>query len=119
MKILLDENIPPVFVEKIKTIYPDSIDIYDINYSGKSDKQIYEYLMDHQYVLLTFDLDFADIRKFPPENVEGIIVLRFRNKKILNLMTNTISYLSKLNKLDYKGSLVIFQNSGIRIKKLK
>ncbi len=35
---------------------------------------------------MTYDLDFSDIRKFPPELVEGIIVLRFRNLKIQDLI---------------------------------
>lgn len=117
MKLLLDENVPPLLIEKVKGHYPESADIYDIRYGGKSDIEIYDYLRDHDYVLLTFDLDFSDIRKFPPELVEGIIVLRFKNKRIQDIMAETLIYLDELIKLDYKHSLAIFQNSGIRLKK--
>ena len=117
MKLLLDENVPPLLTEKVKGRYPESADIYDIRYAGKSDIEIYDFLRDHDYVLLTFDLDFSDIRKFPPELVEGIIVLRFKNKRIEDLMAETLVYLDELMKLDYKHSLAIFQNSGIRLKK--
>ena len=116
MKLLLDENVSPLFVEKIKEYYPDSLDIYDIGYAGRSDNENFEFLIDHEYVLMTFDLDFSDIRKFPPELVEGIIVLRFKNIRIQDLLRETLNYLDKLKKLDYKHSLAIFQNSGIRIK---
>ncbi len=117
MKLLLDENISPVFIKKIKNHYPGSIDIHDIGYIGRSDRDIYEFLKQRQYVLMTFDLDFSDIRKFPPEFVEGIIVIRFKNRKIQDLMVETIEYLKELEKLDFKHSLAIFQNSGIRLKK--
>jgi predicted nuclease of predicted toxin-antitoxin system len=116
LKLLLDENVSPLFAEKIKKYYPDSVDIYDIGYAGKSDNEIYENLTHHDYVLMTFDLDFSDIRKFPPELVEGIIVLRFKNKKIQDLMRETLNHLEELERLDYKHSLAIFQNSGIRLK---
>ena len=116
MKFLLDENISPLFIEKIKARYPGSVDIHDIGYGGKNDNDIYDFLRFHDYVLITFDLDFSDIRKFPPELVEGIIVLRFKNKRIQDLMIETLHYLEELVKLEYQHSLSIFQNSGIRIK---
>jgi predicted nuclease of predicted toxin-antitoxin system len=117
LKLLLDENIIPLLIDKIKDRYPGSIDIHDIGYGGKSDKEIYDFLVEKDYVLLTFDLDFTDIRKFPPEFVEGIIVLRFKNKKIQDLIVHMSDYLEQLEALDFKHSLIIFQNSGIRIKK--
>ena len=117
MKFLLDENISSIFIEIIKDYYPGSDSIYDIGYEGKSDIEIYEFLKNHRYMLITFDRDFTDIRKFPPEFVPGIIVLRFKNRKIQEIITGTMIYLKELNKLDFEHSLVIFRNSGIRIKK--
>ncbi len=117
LKFLLDENVSSLFIKKIKQQYPGSLDIYDIGYVGKSDTEIYDFLKHHKYILITFDRDFSDIRKFPPEFVEGIIVLRFKNKKIQDLMTETLAYLEELKKVHFKHSLAIFKNSGIRIKK--
>lgn len=117
MKFLLDENVSSLFIEKIKNQYHGSVDIFDIGYDGKDDSEIYGFLKQHKYILITFDLDFSDIRKFPPEFVEGIIVLRFKNKKIQDLITATSSYLEELEKRDFEHSLVIFQNSGIRIRR--
>jgi predicted nuclease of predicted toxin-antitoxin system len=117
LKFLLDENLSSLFIEKIKQKYPGSVGIFDIGYDGKDDIEIYDFLKHHEYILITFDLDFSDIRKFPPEFVEGIIVLRFKNKKIQDLISTTLSYLEELKKRDFEHSLVIFQNSGFRIKK--
>jgi predicted nuclease of predicted toxin-antitoxin system len=117
LKLLLDENISPLFINGIKERFPGSVDIHDAGYAGRSDNEIYEFLKQHKYVLMTFDLDFSDIRKFPPELVEGIIVLRFRNKKIQELIIETLNYLEELKGMDFKHSLIIFQNSGIRLKR--
>ena len=116
MKFLLDENISPLLIAEIKSRYPGSLDIHDIGYGGKSDHEIYEFLSFHEYALITFNLDFSDIRKFPPELVEGIIVLRFKNKRIQEITTDTLTFLEELIKLDHQHALIIFQNSGIRIK---
>ncbi|MGD2087467.1 MAG: DUF5615 family PIN-like protein [Candidatus Aminicenantes bacterium] len=116
MKFLLDENVSSLFIEKIKKKYPGSVDIFDIGYDDKDDSEIYAFLMEQKYILITFDLDFSDIRKFPPEFVEGIIVLRFKNKKIQDLITAALNYLEELKKVDFKHSLAIFQNSRIRIR---
>lgn len=116
MKFLLDENVSSLFIEKIKKQYPGSVDIFDIGYNGKDDSEIYEFLREQKYILITFDLDFSDIRKFPPEFVEGIIVLRFKNKKIQDLITATLNYLKELKNVNFNHSLAIFQNTGIRIR---
>lgn len=119
MKFLLDENLAPIFINKIKEKYPSSVDVFDIGLAGESDQEIYEYLQseENNHILITFDLDFSDIRKYPPELVEGIIVLRFKNKRIRVLIEETLRYLEELSRLDYKQSLVIFQNSGMRFKR--
>jgi predicted nuclease of predicted toxin-antitoxin system len=116
LKFLLDENLSSLFIEKIKKKYPGSADIFDIGYDGKDDPDIYEFLKQQKYILITFDLDFSDIRKFPPEFVEGIIVLRFKNKKIQDIITATLNDLEELKKVNFKNSLAIFQNSGVRIR---
>jgi len=116
LKFLLDENISSLFIEKIKRYYPESVDIFDIGYNGKDDGDIYNFLKYNEYILIIFDLDFTDIRKFPPEFLKGIIVLRFKNKKIQDVITTTLNYLEELKKQDFKHSLAIFQDSGIRIK---
>ena len=117
LKFLLDENISPILIEKIKVSYPGSASSYEIGYEGKSDIEIYHFLRDHSYILITFDLDFTDIRKFPPEFVPGIIVLRFKNRKIQDIIAETMIYLEKLKEVDFEQALVIFQDTGIRIKK--
>ncbi|MCP5102430.1 MAG: hypothetical protein GY950_03575 [bacterium] len=48
MRFLLDENISPLLVEKIKILYPGSMDIYDIDFAGKSDREIYTIFRDRQ-----------------------------------------------------------------------
>jgi len=48
----------------------------DIGLGAASDAQIAAHALEHNAAILTRDLDFADIRRYPPEQYCGIIVLR-------------------------------------------
>ena len=66
-------------------------------------------------VLVTMDLDFADIRAYPPQDYPGLIVLRPRlqvKQHILHLVQRTVPLLD-LELL--RGRLWIVSESGVRI----
>ena len=45
-------------------------------FSGEQDARLLNICSEEDRVLITLDLDFADIRTYPPENYPGIVVLR-------------------------------------------
>ena len=48
----------------------------DIELGSATDEQIAEHALQYRAALLTRDLDFADIRQYPPDRYSGIVVLR-------------------------------------------
>ncbi len=46
------------------------------NLSGSSDEVIYEACRTTRRALITLDMDFANPFRFPPEHLEGIVVVR-------------------------------------------
>ena len=66
--------------------------------------------------LMTLDLDFSDIRTYPPEGYSGIIVLRPRNQAkptVLRLISQLIPLLAVE---PLAGNLWILQETGLRIR---
>jgi len=108
LKFLLDENISSLFIEKIKRYYPESVDIFDIGYNGKDDGDIYNFLKYNEYILITFDLDFTDIRKFPPEFLKGIIVLRFKKQKNPGCNYHNIKLFRRIKKTGLQALISYF-----------
>ncbi len=49
----------------------------DIGLGGAPDRAIAAHARATQAALLTRDLDFADVRNYPPEQYNGIVVFRF------------------------------------------
>ena len=76
MKFKIDENLPVEISEMLTDADYDSKTVNDQKLQGSKDSVIIEICKSEQRVLITLDIDFADIRLYPPEQYSGIIVLR-------------------------------------------
>jgi len=76
VKFKIDENLPAESSELLRSIGHDALTIIDQKLVGKSDETILKICDAEERVLLTLDLDFSDIRSYPPGSHFGIIVLR-------------------------------------------
>lgn len=67
-------------------------------------------------MLVTLDLDFADIRRYPPIEYSGIIVLRPRCKMIPAIERLTVQLVRLLEGASPAGQLWIVDESHVRIR---
>ncbi len=67
-------------------------------------------------MLITLDLDFADIRAYPPGTHPGIVVLRPRNQVVTTITALVPTLLGHLTVEAVQGSLWIVDESGIRVR---
>lgn len=90
MKLLLDQNISYKLVEKLSTLFPESNHVRFLESHTASDKDIWEYAKNNDYLLVTQDMDFFEmslVYGFPLK----IIWLRTgntRTKIIQNIIVN-------------------------------
>jgi len=67
MKVLLDANIP----YSLQEIFPTGYNVFhvkDLNLANAQDQEIAEWAKKNKAVIVSRDLDFANINNFPPEN---------------------------------------------------
>lgn len=76
MKFLIDANLPRSIIELISELGHDAEFARDIGLGAAPDSAIAARAIQSGAVLLTRDLDFADIRSYPPEQYSGIVILR-------------------------------------------
>ena len=76
MKLKLDENLSrhlkPVLIE----LGHDVLTAADENLLSHPDTEIAQAAKDEQRMLMTLDVEFADLRKYPPGSHPGVILLR-------------------------------------------
>jgi predicted nuclease of predicted toxin-antitoxin system len=70
MKLLLDHNLPPLLVSRLKDLFPDSQHVFALGLDRASDRRIRDYARDNSYLIVTKDADFSDLcilLGFPPK----------------------------------------------------
>ena len=60
MNILFDQNISFRIIPLIQDIFPKAKQVRQLDLENESDKQIWEYAKQHDFIIVTFDSDFYD-----------------------------------------------------------
>jgi predicted nuclease of predicted toxin-antitoxin system len=76
MRAKLDENLPVEAVNLFEEHGWECHTVADEELVGAADSNIADACRNERRVLITLDLDFADIRAYPPAEHLGIVVLR-------------------------------------------
>jgi predicted nuclease of predicted toxin-antitoxin system len=76
VRFLIDANLPRSLAELVSKLGHEARFAHDIGLGTAPDKEIAAYAQKTGAAILTRDLDFADVRQYPPEHYSGIVVLR-------------------------------------------
>jgi len=76
VKIKLDENIHGDVQDALARWGHDAATVHEEGLAGRSDAEVAAAVKAEERCLVTFDLDFANPRHFPPAEYAGIVVLR-------------------------------------------
>lgn len=116
MQFKIDENLPIEVAEVLAQAGHDALTIHDQRMIGHPDPQVAAVCQSEQRALLTLDLDFADIRAYPPGDYFGVVVLRPRTQS-KSAALNLVSLLLPLLATEpLTGNLWILQENGLRIR---
>jgi len=116
MKFKLDENFGTRTQELFHSASHDVQTVLNQNIQGCSDKYLYEVCRKEHRCLVTLDLDFADITRFPPSKGNGIVVIRLPINPSIDLLKQFINQLLKmLKKMPVDKKLWIVELDRIRI----
>jgi predicted nuclease of predicted toxin-antitoxin system len=82
------------------------------------DKQIAAHARSTGAAILTRDVDFADIRNYPPHEFQGLIVLRMPDDAVAQTIVNLVERLLKQTELVARipGHLVILEPDRVRFR---
>jgi len=116
MKFKFDENLPIECALIFREAGFDADTVYEEGLKGKPDDTIFDICQKGKMVLVTLDLDFSDIRTYPPNSHFGIIIFRLSSQsknKILQKLKQTIPIIG----VEYlEGSIWIVDEKRIRIR---
>ena len=116
MRFKIDENLHEDIAEALQIHGHDAETVWDEGLQGHPDPAIAEAARREGRVVVTLDLDFGNIREYPPEQYRGLIVLRVVNQSrghILRVMERVIAV---LDCAPLEGRLWVVSEAGIRIR---
>ncbi len=116
MRFKTDENLPTEITDILKTHGHDALSVPDQQMAGQPDVNVTQVCQNEQRALVTLDLDFSDIRTYPPEDYPGIIVLRPAVQNITSLLRLMNRVITLLDQEVLAGQLWIVDDTKVRIR---
>jgi predicted nuclease of predicted toxin-antitoxin system len=80
MDFKVDQNLPEEVVQILRNDGHDARNVYEEQLDGRPDQEISTALMRESRALITLDLDFANIRSYPPAQYSGLLVFRLHRQ---------------------------------------
>ena len=116
MRFKLDENLGSRSARLFPEAGHEVETVFDEGLSGACDEVVFEACIRENRCLLTLDLDFADVVRFPPHKTAGIAVLRLPKGASLSLLEKFVRDLFSMLEVELiTGRLWIVEAGRIRV----
>ena len=116
MKFKLDENLGSSSAELLRIAGFDVVTVHNENLGGATDNHIFSVCIKENRCLITLDLDFSNILRFPPFGTPGIIILRpnqYSDISQIHALLHKLKRACEAN--DPQGTIWIVEKDKIRI----
>ncbi len=74
--VKLDENLSRSHLHFLRALGYSADNVLDEGLSGAKDSELWRKVVEESRFLITLDLDFSDLRRFPPGTHPGILLVR-------------------------------------------
>jgi predicted nuclease of predicted toxin-antitoxin system len=116
MRFKTDENLPIEVTELLRQHQHDALSVPEQQLAGQGDPQVAPVCRTEGRAIITLDLDFADIRAYPPEDYGGIVVLRPAVQNVSSLVRMMNRVLPLLGREPLEGCIWIVDDHRVRIR---
>ncbi len=114
MKFKVDENLPVECTQVLCRAGFDAVTAAEQKLSGADDTVLAKHCSQENRILVTLDLDFANIQAYPPKLHSGIVVLRPNSQEKPRLLALLSRLLAVLRERSPEQQLWIVEENRIR-----
>ncbi len=116
MKFKTDQNLPIEVADLLRAAGHDATTVGEQQLGGAIDTKVVSVCRREGRVLVTLDLDFANIRNYPPDHYPGLIVLRLTRQDKPKVLKTVARIIPLLASEEVTGRLWIVDEHQIRIR---
>ena len=95
----------------------DAVTVVDEGLSGSDDPMVAQAAAEEGRMIITLDRRFADIRRHPPGQHPGILVLRLLDQSSAQVEAALGSFLEQHNLEDMVGCIVVVEPGLVRVRR--
>jgi predicted nuclease of predicted toxin-antitoxin system len=117
MKLKLDENLSRHLKHVLENLNHDVLTVSDQGLLSQDDIAIGKAAKTEGRMLLTLDLEFGDLRKYPPGSHPGIILFRPRSFGPLAVNRFVEGFVRDENLDEFAGCVVVVEPSKVRVRR--
>ncbi len=115
MRVKLDENLDVRLVELLSAVGHDATTVASQGLSGFEDEAVFALCKAEGRLLVTLDLHFANVLRYPPLETPGMVVLRGPNQHFATMRLLMESLVSALRTEKPGGHLWIVEPGRLRV----
>ncbi len=117
-RFLTDEDLPRSLFRRLQEAGFQASDVRDLGLRTTPDVKIFRYAQEHGYTLLSQDMGFSNILRFPLGSHHGIVVARFPNAIPIQVLNQSlVEALQNVNEEELRGALLIVEPNRIRLRR--
>lgn len=116
MKILLDMNLSPSWVEALAESRIEAIHWSTIGPADARDRVIFDWARQNDFVILTHDLDFGTILALTRASGPSVIQVRTQDIMPASLGAKVVSVIDRHRDVLSKGALIVIDESRARVR---
>ncbi len=116
LKFKVDESLPAEVAALLVAAGHDALTVLDQQLGGRPDSELADACRRGGRIVVTLDLDFSDIRAYPPADYAGIIVVRLSRLDKHRVLRAIQRLLPILEQEPLTGKLWIVDETTIRIR---
>ena len=118
MKVLLDMNIPPVWISRLQTDGLEVVHWQDKGPKNAPDGRILEWAKSNKHIILTLDLDFQQLLFATRVHGPSVVLLRVRDPLSPSLPAKVRRVFLENNSFLEQGCLIVLDENRSRIRRL-
>jgi len=118
MRFLIDMNLGTEVAVWLRTQGHDAVHLRELGLQELGDQAVLAKAMAEKRVVLTFDLDFADIATAAGEARVAVILFRLRSAETARIIDRLRAVLTSAARALETGAVVIVEEARVRIRRL-
>ena len=116
MKILIDMNLSPAWVQEFKIHHIEAVHWSEVGKFDAPDVMLIDWARKNNYIVFTHDLDFGTALALTKADKPSVLQVRTQNVTIPHLSKMVISTINGYPDLLHKGALIVIDEDKQRIR---